>query len=402
MSMVLAFALLAGVVTALSPCVLPVVPFVLASATGQARFRPLVMVGGLVVSFAVFTLVLARALVSLGLSASTLRLFALGALALLSVTLLWPALGERVGILLGQVIRRAPPTRGSGWIGWMLGGASLGLIWAPCAGPILAAVAVVAATEPATPAVAAVLAYGGRAVLRRTRWLAPRSSAIRRAFGGVALVTAAAVSLGLDQTAVGTIGWTGPLAPLETSAAAQRAITGIAPTLSRIPFTATVVPVAPARLALPSYGPAPEFGGILQWLNGPPRSLQSLRGQVVLVDFWTFDCFNCVNTLPYVKRWYATYHDRGFVVIGVHAPELAFEREPANVRDAVARYGIAYPVALDNDFTTWRAYQNQYWPAQYLVDAGGAIRFVHFGEGAYPEMEQAIQTLLAEARDASV
>ncbi|HWK44637.1 MAG TPA: thioredoxin family protein [Stellaceae bacterium] len=156
-----------------------------------------------------------------------------------------------------------------------------------------------------------------------------------------------------------------------------------------------VVPARAGQRPLDDFGPAADFTGIEQWLNSEPLTMASLRGKVVLVDFWTYTCVNCLNTLPYVTKWYERYKDAGLVVVGVHTPEFPFERQTSNVRTAIQRLGIAYPVAQDNRYATWQAYGNQYWPAAYLIDQNGRIVLKHFGEGAYAEMEAAIQTLLA-------
>jgi thiol-disulfide isomerase/thioredoxin len=168
---------------------------------------------------------------------------------------------------------------------------------------------------------------------------------------------------------------------MTTSAAAQPAVMNVADT----------------PLALPDEGPAPPLDGAVQWLNSQPLSLQSLRGKVVIVDFWTYSCINCLHTLPYVKAWEAKYRDKGLVVIGVHAPEFAFERNIGNVKQAIKRLGVVYPVAIDNNFAIWKAFNNEYWPAHYFIDAKGHVRYTHFGEGAYAKSEQVIQQLLREA-----
>ena len=153
-------------------------------------------------------------------------------------------------------------------------------------------------------------------------------------------------------------------------------------------------------LSLRDQGPAPDISGGTSWLNSSPLTLSTLRGKVVLVDFWTYSCVNCIRTLPYLKAWYAKYQADGFVIIGVHSPEFAFEHDMGNVTQAVKDFGIAYPVVLDNNFSIWNAYHNQYWPAKYLVDKSGHLRYVHFGEGGYAEEEHAIQVLLKETGQA--
>jgi thiol-disulfide isomerase/thioredoxin len=202
------------------------------------------------------------------------------------------------------------------------------------------------------------------------------------------LAVALLMALGVDtELRTRVPEYTRALQSLETSAAASDEIDGL------------VGPRSGASAAgeeLDDYGPAPEFAGIDGWLNSEPLTLESLRGKVVVLDFWTYSCINCLRTLPYLKRWDETYRDKGLVLVGVHSPEFAFERERSNVEDAVERLGLEYPIALDSDFDTWEAWDNRYWPAKYFVDREGRVRYAHFGEGDYEESERVIQELLAE------
>jgi thiol-disulfide isomerase/thioredoxin len=177
--------------------------------------------------------------------------------------------------------------------------------------------------------------------------------------------------------------------PLAVAAFAAAAVAVVAAAASS---SVPAVPAAPVR----SSSLAPEFTGIEKWLNSEPLSMQQLRGKVVLVDFWTFACINCVNTLPYVKSWHQKYKDQGLVVVGVHTPEYPFERSTENVKTAIRQYDIRYPVAQDNRYATWNAYANQYWPAVYLIDKKGQVVYTHFGEGQYAQTEATIQALLAQ------
>ena len=397
MALLIGIALVAGMVTAISPCVLPVLPILFAGgAAGSAR-RPYAVVAGLVLSFTAFTLAATALLSALHLPADLLRNIAIGIVALLGLSLLVPALGrlvERPFLALG---RRRPGDVGGGF----LLGVSLGLLFTPCAGPIIAAVAAVAATERfSVSAVLVTLAYalGAGLVLlgiaiaaRRGLNLAPlrrRAPLVRKALGGTIVAVAVLMALGLDtrlQTKVP--GYTKALQGLEESAAAASRIDDLVQsghTLAR------------ETDELDDFGVAPEFTGISQWFNSQPLLLESLRGKVVLIDFWTYSCINCLRTLPYLTRWDETYRDDGLVIVGVHTPEFAFERDPANVRAAIAELGIKYPVALDPEFATWDAWSNRYWPAEYFVDRQGHVRFAHFGEGAYEEKEAVIRRLLAE------
>jgi thiol-disulfide isomerase/thioredoxin len=314
--------------------------------------------------------------------------------------------------------------------------AALGLVWAPCSGPLMASVIALAASQGPSPAAALVaLAYTvgaalpiagiaawGRAVTERTRRVSGRDR-LRRVFGGLMLVACLTVLTGLDvplqQAVARTLpaGWTAAIQLVErtpyvgealdravgaTGAAADSPAVAVAPGSVAVPgprdpqLPAPVATTLPARITLTAHGPAPEVGGITAWINSQPLSLAALRGSVVLVHFWTFACVNCRNVQPYVKAWYARYRDAGFVVLSIHSPELSFERDLGNVRDAVRAQGVAYPVAFDPAFATWNAYHNGYWPASYWVDRSGQIRYVHVGEGDYAGQEAVLRVLLSE------
>jgi cytochrome c biogenesis protein CcdA/thiol-disulfide isomerase/thioredoxin len=390
---------LAGVVTALSPCVLPVLPIVLAGgATGR---RPLAIVAGLVASFTVFTLGAAWLLDLLGLPNDLLRNLAIVLLFAVAATLLWPPLGEWVSRRLAYLGRRPAGDLGGG----VLLGASLGLVFVPCAGPVLAAVTVLAANgDVGVRGVVLTLSYAAGAAVpllavalvgrRVSDGLRAQAAAVRLVAGGLMLAAAVAIALGADtplQTKVP--GYTRALQDrIEGSSAAQRRLQDL--TGARSPTA-----LASDAVALPDYGPAPEFSSIDGWLNSRPLTLARLRGKVVLVDFWTYSCVNCLRTLPFVRAWAARYHTSGLVVVGVHTPEFAFEKEAANVRENVRRLAVRYPVALDSDYGTWNAWHNQYWPAKYLIDRRGHVRYYHYGEGEYDRTEQAIRGLLAEGRE---
>jgi cytochrome c biogenesis protein CcdA/thiol-disulfide isomerase/thioredoxin len=385
---------LAGLVTSLSPCVLPVLPILLAGGASGGSHKPYAIVGGLVVSFTVFTLAAATLLDALGLPEDFLRDLAIALLLLVAGTLFWPRLGallERPFHFLTR--RRSNSDLGGGF----LLGASLGLVFVPCAGPVLAAVSVLAANEEVgLKVVLLTLAYalgasipmlaialGGR---RASAALRSRMMFLRPALGVVIGLTAIGIALGLDrpfQTAV----------PGYTEAFQER-VEDSAFTRRELAALTGARAAADGRLA--DFGPAPELEGIVGWINSEPRTLASLRGRVVVLDFWTYSCINCLRTLPYLKAWDAAYRDDGLTILGVHSPEFAFERKAGNVRSAVRDLGIRYPVALDNEFETWNAFANRYWPAKYFIDRRGHLRFAHFGEGAYDESERVIRLLLAE------
>jgi cytochrome c biogenesis protein CcdA/thiol-disulfide isomerase/thioredoxin len=395
MLLLLGVAFVAGVVTAISPCVLPVLPILLAGSASGGPRRPYAIVAGLVLSFTAFTLASTALLTALGLPDDLLRNLAVAVVGLVALSLLWPRLGELLSRPFGALARRRPGDAGGGF----LLGLSLGLLFTPCAGPVIAAVAVLAATERfSAKSVLVTLAYalGAGVVLlavavaaRRglsLSWARAHAPVVRRALGVTILAAVAVMALGLDrdlQTRVPD--YTRALQGLEGSAAAQSELDELVGHGSLV-----------EEERLEDYGPAPDFREVSRWLNSKPLTLASLRGNVVVVDFWTYSCVNCLRTLPHVRGWYERYRDDGLVVVGVHTPEFAFEREPDNVRSAVADLGIDYPVALDNEFGTWNAWLNRFWPAKYFIDRRGHVRYAHFGEGDYEESERVIRTLLGE------
>jgi cytochrome c biogenesis protein CcdA/thiol-disulfide isomerase/thioredoxin len=396
MLILLGIGFVAGVVTALSPCVLPVLPIVLAGgATGR---RPLAIVAGIVASFTVFTLFAAWGLDRLGLPEDLLRNLAIALLFLVALTLLVPQMGELVARPLQALTRRSPGDLGGGF----LLGASLGLVFVPCAGPVLAAVTVIAAKrDVGLDALLLTLAYAVGAALpmlaiafagqRAARRLRSHAVLVRRVSGVLVAGAAIAIALGVDRDLQTRVpGYTESLQErFERSDAARRELrelTGARPPQAQ----------GGGEGVLRDYGAAPEFAGLVGWLNSKPLTLRALRGRVVLIDFWTYSCINCLRTLPYIREWASRYGDAGLTVVGVHTPEFAFERVHDNVRENVRRLQVRYPVALDNHYGTWNAWHNQYWPAKYLIDRNGHVRWYHFGEGDYAESEEVIRTLLAE------
>ena len=381
--MLLGIAFVAGLITAISPCVLPVLPILLAG--GASGRRPYGIVAGLVGSFTIFTVAGASLLDALGLPDDFLRDLAISLLFLLAATLLFP----RLGVLLERpflfLTRRRARTDSNG----LLLGASLGLVFVPCAGPVLAAVTALSATgDIGLRTFAVTFAYAVGAALPMLviasggRLLALRRHAetTRRVAGALIGVTALAIAFGADQRFTTAVpGYTEALQNrVERTGTARRELRDLSGT----------------GAAASTASRAPEIRGIGEWINSKPLSLEQLRGKVVLIDFWTYSCVNCLRTLPHLKAWDRAYRKDGLTIIGVHSPEFAFERVPKNVRTAVRKLGIRYPVALDNDFATWRAYANEYWPAKYLIDRTGRVRYVHFGEGEYAKTESQIRRYL--------
>lgn len=393
---------LSGVLTILSPCVLPVLPFVFARSEQRFVSGGLPLLAGMAVTFtAIASLAAVGGSWALHVNQYG-RVVSLVLLSAFAATLLSRRLSDWLSRPLVALGNRLLPSGSAGAAGdgplpSMLLGVATGLLWAPCAGPILGLVLTGAAISgpsarttlllfayaagAATSLAIAVLA-GGRVFAALKRSLGA-GEWVRRGLGVAVLLAVAAIALGWDSSVLTRLSAGG------TNRLEQTLLKVLKPgDMSR------TVGAAPA---LGTEGELPALDGATAWLNSAPLSAAGLRGRVVLVDFWTYSCINCLRTLPYLKEWYEKYKDHGLVIIGVHAPEFAFEKDPANVRRAVRELGIRYPVALDDRYAIWQGFDNQYWPAHYFVDAEGRIRGHHFGEGHYAESEQTIRMLLTEA-----
>ncbi|HWA91486.1 MAG TPA: cytochrome c biogenesis protein DipZ [Rhizomicrobium sp.] len=394
----LILAYLGGVLTILSPCILPVLPFVFARADQPFLKSGLPLLLGMALTFAA---VATLAAVGGGWAVHANqygRIAALVLLAFFGLTLLLPALADRLTQPLVALGDRLSQGQGSGAGASLLLGVATGLLWAPCAGPILGLVLTGAAIQGASASttllllayaagaatsLAAALLIGGRVFAAMKRSLGA-GEWIRRGLGVLVLLGVVAIAFGLDT------GLLTRLSTASTTSLEQNLIDMVHPT-QRGPVTAV------KGSDLPVEGVMPELNGATAWLNSAPLTRASLKGKVVVVDFWTYSCINCLRALPYVRAWAAKYKDHGLVVIGVHAPEFAFEKDLGNVQRAVKDLNVAYPVALDSNLAIWQAFNNQYWPAHYFVDAQGRIRAHHFGEGEYDKSEAIIQKLLKEA-----
>jgi cytochrome c biogenesis protein CcdA/thiol-disulfide isomerase/thioredoxin len=399
----------AGVITAFTPCILPVLPIVLVGGAGAGtKRRPYAIAAGLVTTFTAFLLAGAWLWGLLGISAKHQIQIGAALLLVLAVTLIVPKVGELVERPFAFLTRRRAGDLGGGFFL----GASLGLVFVPCGGPVLATLTANVATNRVGGWIVAIaLAYAIGAALpllaiaRGSRGLTTRfrrhAQAVRVA-GGVLMAAAALV---IYQ------GWAQNLQTKVPGYAQrlQNAIEGTSAAKNRLDrlsgragpaFVAGGQQLATrlGKVPLKDYGAAPDVHDISAWINSRPLSLPALRGKVVLVDFWTYSCINCLRTLPYLKAWDARYGSKGLVILGVHTPEFAFEHDLGNVRAAVKRLGVRYPVALDNSYGTWKAYSNNYWPADYLVDQAGRVRDVHFGEGNYAQTERDIRLLLLAGR----
>jgi cytochrome c biogenesis protein CcdA/thiol-disulfide isomerase/thioredoxin len=385
--------------------VLPVLPALLSAGATGGRRRPLGIVLGLAATFTLTIVGLATVVDGVGLGDSATRTAAIVALLAFGVLVAVPAVAARLEAPLSRLARFGPHSAGRGFWSGLAVGAALGFLYAPCAGPILAAVVSVSAASGRTVAVGLayalgssavllVLALAGRGIVERVRH-AGRGPRLQQALGVVMVLTALAMAFQLDirfQSAIAKhlpAALVDPTHALETSAGVSRRLATLRPP-SRY--------AAAARGAgLEDYGPAPEFAGLGRWFNSKPLTLAALRGRVVLIDFWTYTCINCIRTLPHLEAWDRAYRRAGLTIVGVHSPEFSFEHEAANVERAIRQDGIRYPVAQDNAFATWNAWSNQAWPAEYLVDARGHVRHVGLGEGDYAGTEAAIRALLLES-----
>ena len=399
----LLIAFLGGILTILSPCILPVVPFLFARAD-RSRGSVLLTLGGMVLTFA---LVSSLAVVSsewVVRASSVGRQVALVVMVVFALSLIF----SRVGIWLARPLVSlgnrldAGAGRMAGPVASVLIGVATGLLWAPCAGPILGVILTGAMLQGASAQTSLLLlAYGlgsalslgtlilaGRGLVGRLKLSLPITTWLRRGTGLAVLLAAVAIGTGTDDR-------------LLAATSSQQSATLEKSLLENVPKAIDYVVSKAGASAMPtleSQGSMPALDGAVQWLNSPPLSRESLRGKVVLVDFWTYDCINCQHTLPYVNGWAKKYEKDGLVVIGVHTPEYGYEKIIDNVREQVRKLDIHYPVAIDNQYAIWRAFNNQYWPAHYFIDAKGQVRYSHFGEGRYGEQEQVIQQLLQEAK----
>ncbi|VVO60706.1 Protein DipZ [Pseudomonas fluorescens] len=395
-------AFLGGLLTVLSPCILPVVPFLFANAD-RKRSSMLLTLGGMTLTFALISSLAVVSSEWVIQASNTGRHIALIVMALFALSLISARVGDwlaRPFVLLGN---RLDPdaNKKAGPMGSVMIGVATGLLWAPCAGPILGVILTGAMLRGANAQTSLLLlAYGagsalslgtlifaGRGVVNRLKPSIPFTGWFRRGAGVAVLAGVAVISTGADKTLLaGTSS--------EGVTSVERNV------LENVPKVVDflVSKVRADSMMDESKGAMPSLSGAVQWLNSPQLSAESLRGKVVLVDFWTYDCINCQRTLPYVKDWAKKYEKDGLVVIGVHTPEYGYERIIDNVRDQVRKLGITYPVAIDNNYAIWRAFDNQYWPAHYLIDAKGQMRYSHFGEGRYEAQEQMIKQLLEEAK----
>lgn len=398
MIILILFAFIAGFVTILSPCILPILPIVLSGGISGGKRRPVGIVLGFVISFTFFTLFLSSLVTLLRISPDTLRFMSVIIIFTLGMSMFIPQFQLLIERIFAKISNKvAVRNSGDGFGGGVLLGTSLGLVWTPCVGPILASVIALAASNALTTSSLLItlaysmgtaiplllITYGGRALLQKVPWLLKNTASIQKLFGIVMMVVSIGIYFNIDrsfQTYVLDVfpNYGTSLTKFEDNELVKKQLDG--------------VKKAPPLL---KFNGAPEFVQG-QWLNSDPLTISSLKGKVVLIDFWTYTCINCIRTLPALTTWHTKYKDKGLMIVGIHTPEFAFERSKENVEEAIRMYGIAYPVLQDNAYENWNAYGNRYWPAKYLIDASGRIRYTHFGEGAYEETEKKIQELLLE------
>lgn len=412
MLLLIVFAFIAGIITILSPCILPVLPIILSTTAGDGKSRPLGVVTGFIASFTFFTLFLSSIVQATGIPADSLRLVSILILAIFGLTLILPKAQLMIEQIFARLSRFTPNTASkTGFRGGIIVGLSLGLLWTPCVGPILASVISLAITGTVTTtAIFITLAYsvgtaipmfaimyGGQSLLQKNRWILNNSSKIQKIFGVLMILTAIGIAFNVDRKFQTYILQKFPnygtgLTKIEENSSIQQELDKIRS--GGIDKSDMGKPMFDLLNQSGPIAPELKIGG--QWFNSAPLQLNELRGKVVVVDFWTYSCINCQRTLPYLKSWYEKYKDDGLVIIGVHSPEFEFEKSAKNLEQAISDFGIKYPVMQDNDFATWRAYDNHYWPAKYFLDKDGHVRWTHFGEGQYDESEKVIQELLAE------
>ena len=415
MILLIAFAFLAGVITILSPCILPILPIVLSSTIGGkeiGKSRPIGVVIGFVLSFTFFTLFLSTIVRFSGISADALRLVSVLVIAGFGASLLIPQFQVLLERLFSKLAGFIPSNQNrTGFGGGLLIGFSVGLLWTPCVGPILASVISLAITGTVTfDAFLITLAYSlgtaipmflimicGQNTLRRVPWLLANLVNIQKLFGILMIITAIGIFYNVDRKFQTFVLNTFPqygigLTKFEDNTIIKKQTEK----LNGEKINSNDIGKPMFDISTPKGPKAPEIipGGV--WFNSDPLTLAKLKDKVVIIDFWTYTCINCQRTFPYLRQWHEKYKDKGLVIIGVHSPEFEFEKSESNLRQAIRDFKLPYPIVQDNDFATWRAYKNRYWPAKYFIDKEGYIRYSHFGEGAYDESEKVIQELLKE------
>lgn len=428
MTVLLFFAFLSGIVTILSPCILPVLPVVLTGSVGGKK-RPLGVITGFIASFSIFTLALSSLVRAFNIPPDALRVAAVILIIVFGSVMLVPKLQKGFEIIASRLTSRSQNRKSSnGFTGGLLVGLSLGLVWTPCVGPIMASVISLAISQSIDGGtVLIILAYslgtsipmlgimlGGRSLIKRFPLLSKNPGRIQRVFGVLMILVGLSIGFGLDRQFQSVVlnlfpGYGSGLTAFENTESVSKAIRERSkepPLMMMAGENSVSFDIEPTKGKLGDYGAAPALVTQGEWFNtevlgkgqgNQVINMEDLRGKVVLLDFWTYSCVNCIRTIPHLRALYDAYGGENFVIIGVHSPEFAFERKPKNVRKAMEELGVTWPVVLDNEFAQWRAYNNRYWPAHYFIDAEGRIRYFHFGEGEYDTAEEVVRALLEEA-----
>lgn len=416
MLFLLLVAFISGLVTILAPCIWPLLPVILSASAVGGKRKSVGITLGIVVSFAILTLSISYLVSALKFDPNILRIVAVLVIGLLGITLIVPFVSVKMEALASRLTGKFGKrlSGGDSFGSGLVVGIALGIVWTPCAGPILATIATLAATRAVNLGIVLVtLVYVigvgiplfffsifSSQFFAKSQFLNKYTGRIQQFFGVIMVLTAILVYTNYDKVIETKLldsfpSYSTLLNKLETTGGTQTE-------LNKLKGANPHATIESFGTKLDDLGAAPDFIGITKWLNTDKNlSISDLQGKVVLVDFWTYTCVNCIRTLPFVTSWYEKYKDQGFVVIGVHTPEFEFEKNTQNVENAISQYKIHYPVAQDNDYKTWGNYNNQYWPAEYLIDANGHLRETHFGEGNYDKTEMDIKELLAEAGKAT-